>query len=111
MEDDKNLYKNIDDSNNHRYHEETAAEIATPYTVNNDDVNRNQSTYVNAKIVGYIALASAILSLFFAPLLLGIIGIILGFVAQRKGEVGLGAWSIGISTLSIIVGMFILPFF
>jgi hypothetical protein len=36
---------------------------------------------------------------------------VLGFVARRRGAEGLGAWAIGIGAISIILGMFILPFF
>jgi hypothetical protein len=53
----------------------------------------------------------SILSLFFLPIILGAAGIILGFIARRKGALTLGAWAIGIGVVSIIVGTFILPFF
>jgi hypothetical protein len=106
--DNKNVHKQ-DASNNHKYHEETAAEIATPYHVRNEDVEQKEG--IGAKGMGYTALAFAILSLFFAPFVMGTIGIVLGFIAIRKGASSLGSWSIGISAFSMIIGLFILPFF
>ena len=41
----------------------------------------------------------------------GAAGIIIGFIARRRGATGLGAWAIGIGAVSIIVGIFILQFF
>ncbi|MEH6941201.1 DUF4190 domain-containing protein [Bacillus sp. JJ722] len=109
MEDQKNVYEPKDNSTNHNYHEETAAEVAVPYDVGNTDVNRTEE--VGGKGLGYTALAFAILSLFFAPLLWGTVGIVLGFMAVRKGRVSLGSWAIGISAFSMIVRLFFVPFF
>jgi hypothetical protein len=36
---------------------------------------------------------------------------VLGFVARRRGAESLGAWAIGLGAISIIVGIFVLPFF
>lgn len=112
---DNNVYESKDSNNNHNnhnYHEETAAEMAVPYDVGNTGVNRTESTEkVGGKGLGYTALAFAILSLFFAPLLWGTVGIVLGFMAIRKGRVSLGSWAIGISAFSMIVRLFIFPFF
>jgi hypothetical protein len=58
-----------------------------------------------------LALALSILSLFVMPIILGAAGIIIGFIARRRGATTLGAWAIGIGAVSIIVGLFILPFF
>ncbi|MFD1736570.1 DUF4190 domain-containing protein [Bacillus salitolerans] len=61
--------------------------------------------------IGGLALALSILSLFVLPIILGAAGIIIGFVARRRGATALGSWAIGIGAASIIVGIFILPFF
>lgn len=61
--------------------------------------------------MGTLAIALSILSLFVLPILFGAAGIVLGFVARSRGAAGLGAWAIGIGALSIIVGIFVLPFF
>ncbi|WP_158587502.1 hypothetical protein [Neobacillus notoginsengisoli] len=62
-------------------------------------------------MLGYTALAAAILSLFFLPVLLGITGIVLGFLAMRRNASTTGGWAIGIGAVSLIIGMFITPFF
>ncbi|MFD0048330.1 DUF4190 domain-containing protein [Actinomycetes bacterium NPDC127524] len=99
------------------YKEETAAEIAppTPFRRHIDagvPVEDTDSDSVTAGTgIGIAALVLSILSLFTMPILFGAAGIILGFIAQRKGSLSLGAWSIGIGALSIIIGIFIMPFF
>ncbi|MBR8645374.1 hypothetical protein KEH51_17945 [[Brevibacterium] frigoritolerans] len=62
------------------------------------------------KAIGVIALIISILSLFMMPFILGIVGIIVGIVARSRGS-NLGTWAIGIGVVSIIVGIFIAPFF
>jgi hypothetical protein len=97
------------------YIEETSAEIAAPTTLNrtftSNRESTNRETATAGKGIGYAALALSIISLFVLPILFGAVGIILGFVARRRGAESLGSWAIGIGAISIIVGMFILPFF
>lgn len=98
---------------NSRYHEETSAEISTTPTQNRRYAGRTENSEQDMSggtVVGSIALILSILSLFMMPFILGIIGIIVGFSARRRGS-SLGSWAIGISAISIIVGIFILPFF
>jgi hypothetical protein len=92
------------------YREETAAEIAAPVPVIRRRERDDLRTEGSASI-GYIALALSILSLFVMPILLGAAGIVLGFIARRRGAEGLGAWAIGIGAVSMIIGIFIIPFF
>jgi hypothetical protein len=99
-----------------QYKEETAAEIAAPVPVirrqSQQQAGQGQKTQAAAGTgVGTLALALSILSLFVLPILFGAAGIVLGFVARRKGATGLGAWAIGIGAISIVIGIFILPFF
>jgi uncharacterized membrane protein HdeD (DUF308 family) len=61
--------------------------------------------------MGFSALALSILSLFVLPVLLGISGIVLGFIARARGAKGLGNWAIGIGAVSLVIGMFVLPFY
>lgn len=98
---------------NNRYHEETSAEIFTTPKQNRRYEGRTENSeqgLSGGTVVGWIALIISILSLFMMPFILGIIGIIVGFSARRRGS-SLGSWAIGISAISIIVGIFILPFF
>ncbi|MEH7224545.1 DUF4190 domain-containing protein [Bacillus sp. JJ1566] len=109
---DPNLGANADSS----YNEETAAEVAAPI---NYGTTRREANYEGDNTqdraggagLGWLALALSIISLFVMPVLLGAAGIIIGFIARRRGATGLGAWAIGIGAVSIIVGIFILPFF
>lgn len=96
----------------HGYREETAAEIAAPVPVVRRNVHTGERERAEGGTgIGTLAIALSILSLFVMPILFGAAGIVLGFVARRRGAEGLGAWAIGIGAISIILGMFILPFF
>lgn len=98
------------------YREETAAEIAAP-RVNrvNDNINetydRTEDASTGGTIVGGISLILSILSLFTMPFLFGILGIIGGFISRSRGAKSLGSWAIGIGVISIVVAIFIAPFF
>lgn len=100
------------------YNTESAAEIAAPVYVNrnntksdykSEDVNQDGQTA--GRGMGFLALAMSIISLFFLPVLLGAAGIIVGFIARRKGAKTIGAWAIGIGIVSLVLGIFITPFF
>ncbi|MBM7701507.1 DUF4190 domain-containing protein [Metabacillus iocasae] len=98
--------------------EETAAEVAVPVHPRHERVEREHA-HDEREVVGSdegkgygrLALILSILSLFFLPIILGAAGIVLGFIARRKGAKTLGSWSIGIGIVSILIGTFILPFF
>ena len=53
---------------------------------------RNDADAAGGRVTGYIALALSIISLFMLPVLLGIAGIIVGYIARRQGAL---AWSMG----------------
>ncbi|MBZ5749761.1 MULTISPECIES: DUF4190 domain-containing protein [Metabacillus] len=93
---------------------ETAAEIAAPVNVRRDyaKVDSDDDKVVSGgKGIGFLALALSIISLFMLPVILGAAGIIVGFIARRRGANALGAWAIGIGLVSLILGIFITPFF
>ncbi|WP_413231353.1 MULTISPECIES: DUF4190 domain-containing protein [Mesobacillus] len=92
-----------------QYQEETAAEIAAPAPPAINRRSEEEST-TGGRGLAYSALALSILSLFILPVLFGAAGIVLGFMARRRGS-AIGSWAIGIGTISILVGIFILPFF
>lgn len=95
------------------YKEETSAEIAAPVRFDRTrtrDYDMDE-TATSGRGIGIAALALSILSLFVMPILFGAAGIVLGFIARRRGSEGLGNWAIGLGAISIIVGMFIVPFF
>ncbi len=100
------------DVSRENYREETAAEIAAPMNVSRDfEHDTNEDSTTSGRVLGYSSLALSILSLFILPVIMGAAGIVLGFVARRRGAEMLGAWAIGIGAVSIIVGLFVLPFF
>ena len=103
--------------------EETAGEVAPQIGRNNDinltyeanddneNVENNEAEDQGTRWVGGVALTLSILSLFFLPVLLGAAGLIVGFVARRRGSEGMGNWAIGIGAVSLIISLFITPFF
>ena len=94
------------------YLEETSAEMTAPVSFERrNNVEDRKETEASGRGIGFAALILSIISLFVAPILFGAAGIVLGFVARRRGAQGLGSWAIGIGAVSIIVGIFILPFF
>jgi hypothetical protein len=95
-----------------QYREETAAEIAAPVPlIRRREHEGQREKAVGGTGMGTLALVLSILSLFVMPILFGAAGIVLGFVARRRGAEKLGAWAIGIGAISIVIGIFILPFF
>ncbi|MDQ0231625.1 DUF4190 domain-containing protein [Metabacillus malikii] len=106
-----------ENNNTNNMHTESAAEIAAPVNLrrevirNKSDSNMGESTATEGKGIGFLALALSIISLFILPVILGAAGVIVGFIARRRGATGTGAWAIGIGIVSIILGMFIMPFF
>ena len=93
----------------HDYNEETAAEIDAP--VNQPtDMEEEREEVVDGTVLGYIALGISIISLFFLPVLLGTTSIIMGFFARRRGATALGVWAMVIGAVSLVIGLFILPF-
>jgi hypothetical protein len=109
---EENQWKDSDHDSDHN--EETAAEIAAPvlndyedHTVRErDDDEENSGSYI-----GIAALALSIISLFTMPILFGAAGIIVGLMARRRGAESLGIWAIGIGAVSVVMGLFVLPFF
>lgn len=100
------------------FREESAAEIAAPVPIIRKREQQGQQGQqgqkgqaVGGTGMGTLALVLSILSLFVMPILFGAAGIVLGFVARRRGAEKLGAWAIGIGAISIVIGIFILPFF
>ncbi|TYS68758.1 DUF4190 domain-containing protein [Sutcliffiella horikoshii] len=100
--------------------EEHAAEVAVPPVVQSDRSREREAIFeeersdvmgMSGRGLGILGLALSILSLFFLPIIMGAAGIIVGFIARKRGATGLGAWAIGIGIVSIVVGIFVLPLF
>ncbi|WP_110927392.1 DUF4190 domain-containing protein [Bacillus massiliglaciei] len=99
---------------NGTYREETSAELSAPVQREygkSRDTEEAPSAANSGMGWGLAALAASILSLFMVPFILGIVGIVVGFVARSKGAKSMGAWAIGIGIASILTAVFIMPFF
>lgn len=64
---------------------------------------------VISKAIGYFGILLGVLSLFYFPYVLGGIGILLGFISMKMGEITLSSWAIGICAISIILSFFVVP--
>jgi hypothetical protein len=102
------------------YNEEAAAEVlplpnqGRVVSRERDDFEDNRTENVEKEAgrgMGFFALILSIASLFFLPVLLGAAGIIVGFVARRRGARSLGNWAIGLGIASIVVSLLFAPFF
>lgn len=94
------------------FQEETAAEIAPPLSSYRQGTNTGEQGRAKegSTGMGLAALALSILSLFVFPVLFGITGIVLGFIARGRGS-RTGTWAITIGAISLLLGIFVLPFF
>ncbi|WP_018661488.1 hypothetical protein [Heyndrickxia acidiproducens] len=92
------------------YREETGAELSAPVRGSNDrqqeDNERGTSMFY-----GWASLILAVFSLYFLPVVFGLAAILLGLAARRKNAAALGVWGIGIGAVSLILGLFVYPFF
>ncbi|KAB7708757.1 hypothetical protein F9802_00985 [Bacillus aerolatus] len=96
---------------NKLYEEETAAELATPLSLSEERTDSRIDSEEGGRGFGYTGLIVSIVALFVMPVLLGAVGIVLGFLARSRGSRGLGSWAIGVGAAAIIMGLFVLPFF
>ncbi|MFC7060649.1 DUF4190 domain-containing protein [Halobacillus seohaensis] len=92
------------------YDEEFAQEATMPM---NEPIRSEESeTKMDGEVkvgMAWVALSAAILSFFFAPFLLGIVGIVLGIIGKRRGADTLGNMAIIISVVSILFSVFLAP--
>lgn len=93
------------------YEEEYAEQVAVA-PVHEQIENREQETNMQDDVkvgMGWIGLTAAILSLFFAPLILGVVGIVFGIIGKRRGADTLGNMAIIVSVVSIAFSIFFTP--
>jgi hypothetical protein len=110
------------------YYEETAAEVSpnvgvmgrdSLFSPENERITDEEKaeqledtkTGSQGRGMGGLALALSIISLFVLPVILGAAGIVIGFIARRRGARTLGAWAIGVGVASVVTALFIAPFF
>ncbi|WEG14254.1 DUF4190 domain-containing protein [Pullulanibacillus sp. KACC 23026] len=106
---DQEYYEDVfeDRGTSDDYNEEYAAEAVDPDLITRRDIEADDATSTG---LGWLALALSIIGLFFLPIVMGIAGIIVGFIARAQGARGLGAWAIGIGAAVIILRLVAYPF-
>ncbi|GAB3051004.1 hypothetical protein [Virgibacillus ainsalahensis] len=90
--------------------EEYAEEFTADNVLNHDD----QESHMGEDVIstyGWIGIALSIISFFIWPVILGAAGIILGFVSRSRGADTLGNIAIAAGAISILITLFIIPFF
>ncbi len=95
--------------NDGAYDEEYAAEAVDPNLITRRGTRDDRGTATGTGM-GWLALALSIIGLFFLPIVMGIAGIVVGFIARGQGAKGLGAWAIGIGAAVIIIRLVFAPF-
>jgi len=92
---------------NNNCQEETSAEL----TNDNVDLNtRNDDHFATGSIMGWIGIALSVLSFFMIPILFAGAGIILGIIARMREANTLGYTAIAVGIVSLVVRLFITPF-
>ncbi|MCL1630395.1 hypothetical protein M3N64_00315 [Sporolactobacillus sp. CPB3-1] len=97
----------IYDKQNAYHNEEYARELAADQY--NSEVNGDRDEADHRRVVegggglGWLALILSVIGLFFMPIVLGIAGIIIGYIALRQGARTLGGWAIGIGCLAVLI--------
>ncbi|MCQ6558301.1 DUF4190 domain-containing protein [Paenibacillus mendelii] len=103
------------DLDRERYKEEAAAELAVPvHPVNSRSDVRNdadQEIRSASRATGWAALIISIMSWFVWPVLLGITGAVIGFMAYRQGSRGLGVWSITLGLIAAAAYLVLIPLY
>ena len=94
----------IEEREDRSFLEETASEFTHPIR-GEERENAVQHAY------GWIALALSLISFFFLPVLFAIAGIIVGIIARNRQSLILGYSAIVLGIISLIVQLFVLPYF
>ncbi|UOQ42503.1 hypothetical protein MUN89_10895 [Halobacillus salinarum] len=95
-------------------YEEEFAQEATAVPISEPMQNEEQETTMDNNVnagMGWLGLTVAVLSFFFAPIIMGAAGIILGIVAKRRNADTLGNMAIIVSVISILFSLFFAPFY
>lgn len=92
--------------------EETSAELTADTSDTTSEVENMDADQTNVNSAyGWVALALSIISFFWLPVILGAAGIIVGFIARNRGSKTLGMTAMIAGAASILISLFILPFF
>ncbi|WP_100488618.1 hypothetical protein [Sporolactobacillus pectinivorans] len=107
--DEGSLYDKQHAFNNEEYAKELAAdqydpEIAGERSEHDRPLRSTDRRFVEGgRGMGWLSLVLSVAALFFLPIVLGIAGIIIGYIAFREGARTLGGWAIGIGAAAILI--------
>ncbi len=101
MTDHKKFEPRSEYRKNHSEDEEYAAELAA------DDYQAHDQDEV-ISMYGWIGLALSVISFFMWPVVLGLAGIVFGFVSRSKGANVLGNTAITVGVIAIVINLFML---
>ncbi|MCO7126311.1 hypothetical protein NIE88_11070 [Sporolactobacillus shoreicorticis] len=102
--DEDSLYDKQSAYRNEEYAKELAADQYDPEAERGRaDGEGHRRIVEGGKGVGWLALICSVIALFFLPIVLGIAGIIIGYIALREGARTLGGWAIGIGCLAVLI--------
>ncbi|MCE7794249.1 hypothetical protein K8O68_17850 [Salipaludibacillus sp. CUR1] len=74
------------------------------------ETGEEEETQTQGRGVGSLGIAFSLVSLFFLPLIFSVTGIILGAVAVRREQRGLGYTAIAIGAFTLVMSVFFAPF-
>ncbi|BAU29270.1 hypothetical protein DFP93_13233 [Aneurinibacillus soli] len=99
------------------YREEIAGEI-TPHLHRAErgfgqsaGMETNEVRQEGGILPGTLGLILALLAFLMMPFILGISAFVLGYVAVRRGSVGLGQWTMGLSAVAVLLTLVLRPFY
>lgn len=114
--DEDSLYDKQKAFNNEEYAKELAAdkydaEAAAEMAPDNRYLMSTENRSIEAGAgVGWLAIVFSVIALFFLPIIMGVAGIVVGYIAYREGAKTLGSWAVGLGLAAIII-RFISPLF
>lgn len=87
-------------------------EFSAELTADDSSISDKENAFTSDTnhVVGWVAIALSILSLFMMPILLGGAGIVVGFISRKRNAEWLGNTAITIGVISILISLFFLPF-
>ncbi|MCI1856548.1 MAG: hypothetical protein LKI94_04955 [Sporolactobacillus sp.] len=102
--DDDSLYDKQHAFNNEEYAKELAAD---QYEEQGDRDGRPLGSGERREVgegrgMGWLALILSCIAFFFLPIIMGIAGIVIGYIAFREGSRTLGGWAMGIGAVAVL---------
>jgi len=111
MENDDIVNTGIDDTPDVMQEKLEDEEFSTEFTANDaiSSYEEDDETDESNNMIGWVAVALSILSLFMMPVLFGGAGIVVGFISRNRNAEWLGNTAIIVGVISILISLFFLP--